>query len=355
MKNLKIEATSISPIHIGSGDIYEPINFIIDDNILYYFKEEDFFNSLNSQQQKTLMNIIEQMKNDSFIKIHKFVKEHKEVAKKIAKIKVATSKGISQKYNNVAGRISNIEARNIRVFNKFEIQRTQRKQFKTKSGKYLEVGYIPGSSLKGAISTAYQEYIYHKEGERNWKNKFQNRRVEENIFKNVKISDSKIKAYKDLKIGFSLNKERFEDDKTGPSTFIEVLNSGNKFIFDMSLNGFEIKDFINSCNNHYKPIFDSLFDEEYEATGEYLSNNFKKYQNLKLKPNQFLVRVGKHSGARTVTIDGIRDITVRENKTKKVQETEETTVWLFGDNENQNQNLLSFGWLLCEIIEEKEL
>jgi len=34
MKHLQLKLTALTPIHIGSGEIYEPTNFIIDNNIL---------------------------------------------------------------------------------------------------------------------------------------------------------------------------------------------------------------------------------------------------------------------------------------------------------------------------------
>ncbi len=61
------------------------------------------------------------------------------------------------------------------------------------------------------------------------------------------------------------------------------------------------------------PIFNSIFspktDGKEEFVYKYLEDNFyDKYRNFKLKDNQYIIRVGKHSGARAVTIDGLRQI-----------------------------------------------
>ena len=144
---------------------------------------------------------------------------------------------------------------------------------------------------------------------------------------------------------------------------------------------------------------------------------------INLNPNQFLLSIGKHSGARAVTIDGLRKILVKlaqisnkrdegndpdkrierlhkkshfenemiknlyanfnllDDKEKKVWKTgknflespselewlvkqrerltinailtEETTIWKFGTNKNSNK-LESFGWVLCEFIDEDD-
>ena len=363
MKNIKLKLTAISPIHTGSGEVYEPTNFIIDENskkqlVLYHFRDEDFFEALDKNKQQQFLKIINEMKEDSFVKIHKFIKENenKEIAKKISFLKVLVTKGIYEKYKKVIGQIVNLEGKgkNLKkVFNKFEIQRIQRKQLKSKNG-FAYVGYIPGSSLKGSISTAYREFIYKKYGERKLKELFEDVRNMEHLkFRFFKVSDSKTTKPKSI-IGFSLNKERFEDNNLGPSDFIEVLHKDSEYIVDISYDEKKINfdDIIKACNSHYEPIFDDMLDSENENISDYFSDEiYDYYTNLELKPNQFLLRVGKHSGARAVTIDGLRNISIKESKRRVIRnQTEETTTWLFGNSENSNKNLLPFGWMIAEVI-----
>ena len=353
MRNITIKATAISPIHIGMGEVYEPTNFVIDDNILYYFRSEDFFKELDKMGRDRFLNIVQNPKYDSFVQIHKLVKNNITKAKKIAFQKVPTTKGIQEKYDEVAGEKAHIESKNRYVFNKFEIQRIQRKQLKRKDGSYSKTGYIPGSSFKGAITTSFGEYLYHNN--RNEYNRFFNnpREIRNHLFKDFKVSDSKVTKIS-TKIGFALNKERFEDDTSGLSTFIEVINKDSQFLIDIKYDEKRINfnNIIQSANKHYKPIFDSMFNKEKEHIHKYIESEFfKKYQNLSLKENQFLLRVGKHSGARAVTIDEIRSIRVRESESEYLEnKSEETTTWLFGEEEDSLSNLLPFGWLLCEEV-----
>ena len=363
MANIKLKITALSPLHIGSGEVYEPTNFVIDDNILYEFRDEAFYEELAVIEKEKFMNIITDNTSDSFVRIHRFVKEHKAIAKKIAHIKVSVSSGLQNEYNKRVGSISQIEGKNRQVFNKFEIQRIQRKQIKTKDG-YANIGYIAGSSLKGAISTAYQEYIYKKEGQKVLKERFQSvgREINKNIFKEFKVADS-ITTKIGTKIGFSLNKERFEYDSNNPQnnlklhTQIEVLNQTSEFVVDINYGELNIREILSSCNSHYMPIFKSLLSNETngvdEYSNEYLSDKFyDAYRHFQLKENQYLIRVGKHSGARAVTIDGMRKIkSLISSKPYKTEIREdETTTWLFGDNPNSNSGLLPFGWVLCEIV-----
>ncbi len=364
MNNIKLKLTAISPIHIGSGEVYEPMNFIIEDNYLYHFKDEDFFQALPDIKRKAFLNIINENRSDSFVRINKFVKENSPIVKKIAYQKVKVTDGIQKKYNLVIEKISQIEGKRgdySKVFNRFEIQRIQQKQLKAKDG-YSYRGYILGSSLKGAISTAYQEFIYKKEGKKARERKFlsKGRDINKNIFKDLKVSDSKITKI-GTKIGFALNKERFEYNFNEPknnlklATQIEVILPTSEFIVDIYYQNLDIKEILESCNSHYLPIFKSILsnktDGKEEFINEYLNDDFyDKYKDFEPKENQYLIRVGKHSGARAVTINGQRKIRVRKDKRNSEILDQETTTWLFGFNENSLNNLLPFGWVLAEIL-----
>jgi len=359
MANIKLKVKAISPIHIGSGEVYEPTNFVIDKNYLYYFNDEDFFQALDSSKQKRFLSIVSETKNDTFVKVHKFIKDNIDIAKKVYTLKVGTTNGIQKAYNQKIGQIVQIEGRGgnlSRVFNKFEIQRIQRKQQQTKEG-YTYYPYIPGSSLKGAISTAYREFIYKKFGQQKMYELFEDKRkIKDHIFGHFKVADAIVKA-QGSKIGYSVNKERFEDDDTGPHNLIEAMSKGSSFVVDISYdeNKIDFNDIKTACNNHYKPILDSMIEQDnqdYTDVGFFFSDEYiKTFKELKIGKNQFLVRVGKHSGARAVTIDGLRDISIKESKYKTLHhQKQETTTWLFGDDAESIEDLQPFGWLLCEII-----
>jgi hypothetical protein len=95
-----------------------------------------------------------------------------------------------------------------------------------------------------------------------------------------------------------------------------------------------------------------------EWTNEYFSDEFyEKYKDFTLKESQFLIRVGKYSQARAVTIDELRKIKVkvsgggaRKKPNKWETLDQETTTWMFADTLNSLGGLLPFGWVVCEII-----
>ena len=52
MKKYYLKLTALTPIHIGTGEVYEPTNFVIDDGYLYEFDEVLFYKSLNEKEQQ---------------------------------------------------------------------------------------------------------------------------------------------------------------------------------------------------------------------------------------------------------------------------------------------------------------
>jgi CRISPR-associated protein Csm5 len=357
-KTYRLRLTALSPIHIGTGEDYEPTNFIIDDGYLYEFDEYKFYENLGQPQKERFNQIVASNKPDALFQIHALVKNNKQAAIKAATIKVKISNGIAKDYESKIGRAVQNEGKSgntTRIFNQFQIAKTARE------GNGSEV-FIPGSSLKGSISTALQEALYKVDKDK-LQEAFQNRNPTLNVMKNVLLSDAK-SLKSSSAIGFSNNKERFEDDELGPTNKIEVISSTSSFEATLSFKDLQpyadisMQDIVTSCNTHYYENFVSMFREG-DMTYEYFTEQFyNDYINFKPAKNQFLLRVGKHSGARAVTIDGMRKVKIHvsgggKNRKPHVWETrdEETTAWLFGSTDGATQNLLPFGWLLCEPID----
>jgi len=377
MQTIKLKLTALTPIHIGTGEHYDPTNFVIDKGYLYEFDEVEFFKKLDKKQKEEFLKAVESTKDESLFQIHRIIKNNKEKAIESSYHKVQVSSGIEKAYENKIGRAVQIEGgrriKQRKVFNQFLIERTIRLSNSHKV-------YIPGSSIKGAISTALQELIF-KRNKKLYSQLFENLSPSENFMKEVSISDTiPIKTYS--VIGYALNKERFEDENLGPKNIVEVIFSNEKqnSIFETTLTlkdefcslpyQTDIKEIQKAANEHYYPIFEQMLNGYAyfkgktvdDFTNEYFSGMFyEKYKDFKLKENQFLLRVGKYSQARAVTIDGKREIRVKisgggpKRKPNRWETLDqETTSWLFGFNENSNNNLLPFGWILCEIVEIKD-
>lgn len=167
--------------------------------------------------------------------------------------------------------------------------------------------------------------------------------TEQNLFKDLLISDSQEFAQTYIDKAQNIKRKK---DKEGLTAMLEVIseaNAENSFILSIKDNAkFSIKDLAKACNDHYESIFDSILDDEnvLRTDKEYISNKFLDLcENLKINENQFLLRVGQHSGARAVTVDGIRQIKLIQGRGKSTISDEESTIWLI--------NKKPFGWILC--------
>jgi len=366
MKKIKLKLTALTPIHIGTGESYEPTNFVIDNGYLYEFDEFKFFEDLDEKQKKEFLIAVESKSNDSLFRVYRIIKNNKEIAKKHYIHKVQVSKSVENAYKNKVGRVVQQEGGRKKprtnIFNQFAINKTSRltNGFKV---------YIPGSSLKGALLTAIDEFIYKKDLGL-WRKLFNDCMPYNDFMKSISVADSTpIKTFSI--IGWAVNKERFEDDKLGPSVLLETIYSdiNHKSQFETTIdlkNEFcdleyfmDIKEIQKACNEHYLPIFRQQFNSKAlfkgrrvdEWTNKYFSKSFyNKYKNFQLKDNQFLIRVGKYSQARAVTVDGMRRVKVKISGDRWKTLDQETTTWMFSLNEKSETGLMPFGWVLCEIL-----
>jgi len=344
MKHYKITMKLLSPVHIGTGKDYEPINYVMHKRLvtkqngsqseqafLYNFDEMDFFNALDQAKQKEFSDCA-----SNIFALHKFIKQNKITAQKVAFCKIPTSKNrCFTKYEENLGKAVQKEGGGKKVFNQFVIAQT----FKNPN---THKAIIPGSSIKGAISTAYQELLYKKY--KNYKDVESQmlKPNEQNLFKDLLISDSQEFAQTYIDEAKNIKRKK---DKEGITAVLEVIsdtNAENSFTLSIKDEAkFSIKDLANACNDHYESIFDSiLHDENVLRTGSVSDKFLDLCKSLQINENQFLLRVGQHSGARAVTVDGIRSIAIMQGKGKDPKfEKEESTIWLI--------NKKPFGWILC--------
>jgi CRISPR/Cas system CSM-associated protein Csm3 (group 7 of RAMP superfamily) len=316
-KTATLKLTTLSPIHIGTGDVFEPTNSVIGvdkgNRFLFTFNEGEFVRELaKNGRSEALLNA-----SSSISGISQFFKrdENFKIIRKIFK------EAIWIKGKKVDG----------------DIYRT------SKNGQAK--AYIPGSSLKGSIATA----LMTKKYEGDWEETKRLFGIDGQIFKNFRISDSKI--IKSVSFISSSNLvPRVEDaDRTPLPLSLEAINKGSEFHFKIQYReiGFTLNEILNSLTKHYQHILES-------------DDLIRKFQpKVNLGKEQYLIRVGKYSGRSSVTVqearydrmDEIEEELKHERDDRKVAKLEkelksledETTTRLFQGNE-------PFGWAILEVI-----
>ena len=190
-KNYKIKLKPISPIHIGTGEAYEPLNYVIDRGAddkyyMYVFDEFEFFKKLDEKSKDEFMKIMDRSSNISLLKLQSFIKNRMALAKNLHYRKILVSKDFGKEYIEKAGKIVQIEKDAQEIINKLLVE-------KTFISPNLKKAIIPGSSLKGAIATAFWEMkVIDEEQQYNDVKKVMSATNKKNPFFHLLISDSKI-------------------------------------------------------------------------------------------------------------------------------------------------------------------
>ncbi|RMF43359.1 MAG: hypothetical protein D6751_10535, partial [Deltaproteobacteria bacterium] len=119
---------------------------------------------------------------------------------------------------------------------------------------------------------------------------------------------------------------------------------------------FDIEDIVAACNRFYRPIFDrelALLRQRGFVDADWANRIERLLQRLQPAfdaRRTFLLRVGRHSGAEAVTLEGVRSIRIMKGRGEKPGWSDSPkTLWLAGYERQAQRNLLPFGWLLVEI------
>lgn len=373
---LNIRLHILSSVHIGCDDAYEPTSFFIDVNEkkLAEFDEVNFFKSLPDEDKRKFMSICAEGNIASILKIYKFISNKSEQIKRKKIIKV--SDDFINHYKEVLRLVEKDEKNIKQNLNKFIINRTA---YSPQSG----LPYIPGSSLKGALRTAYLNKLVKDKDIKGYRGKAKDLEFEllgggfaKDPFRMIKVSDlflsEESSGSEDMHTGivYAVNKKKKKSkyEASGPFQIVETIKEGS--IFEGTINiqkpedtadikkPIEKKEFLNAINNFYKPAFNAE-NKIIKEIRENLSSLHKivdvikeKFRD-KLGDTACLVRVGRHSGAEAVTIEYNRNIKIMQKKGVPSEwKDHATTIWLASNDRkpSDNSELTPFGWAIIELI-----
>lgn len=139
----RLHLTPLSPIHIGCGEDFEPTNYVIDDGLLYGFDPSRA--ALNDLQRNKLTEVA---RRGSLPGIQRFFRDNASSFKPHAHVVMPVCSGVARMYEQRIGKAANVEASGNQVFNQLEIERH------VYTGA-LQQPFIPGTSFKGALRTAW--------------------------------------------------------------------------------------------------------------------------------------------------------------------------------------------------------
>ena len=233
LNHFYLKLTALSPIHIGTGESYEPTNFVIDKGMLYEFDEMLFYKSLSEVDKKALNN-----KMNDWLQIIEFYKTKKEEAKQISFFECPVSTEVQKKY----------DAKNP---NQLIINRTLKNPNTHRT-------VVPGSSIKGMLDTVLGIYPPKSSNEERQK---------------LSISDALL-VDGDVEIGFSYRIHRVTKGDGKIPQMVEVIQADSSFVLSIKTKHTfqELQKFMKTYHAERK---NSIYQEDEKS---------------------FIARIGKYSG-----------------------------------------------------------
>lgn len=393
LKEHKLHLTPLSPIHMGSGEDFEPTQYVIEKGFLQLFDPSNLALPQGLRAQllqlaaRSLPLAKESSKRDNkamapfisyILGLHDWFKHNSTVIARSAYHYVALSPIVAKEYEIAFGKARNEGE----AINQFEIERAA---YHPITGAV----YIPGSAFKGMVRTTWLEHLATKEKskitqlrpgknlgkeyERELLNGFEKDPMR--LFKPGDFMPQGNNVYSVVQYSINKYKKQPEDatkDPMGLKVRRECIVEGQYRAFCSStvlqqtlgkipVSQLSIRELAKKCNQYYLKRFHQecslmmnrgfLNIDWWQSTKALLSALDSKLQAGDL----MLVRLGKNTGAESKTDDQFASIKIMQGKNKEHKfEKQTTTLWLASDGDTRG-DMLPFGWALVEIDPEENL
>ncbi len=390
-----LHLTPLSPVHLGTDEDYTPTQYVIEDDALFEF-DHRALTALPATDRAVLMRILEGRPQPRMLKqvqAYFFERRDRLIPEAVNVVKVCA--GVATLYRARVGRAANVESGGREVHNRLEIERAAYDPADRRL-------YVPGSGLKGAIRTALLDRRNagaplppDLRGDRHASRKLQERlfgysmrELHKDPMRLVQVGDCRWYGPDDLnsaEILFAVNRAKRPAARHGRETasraergglyqLLECLAPfrvrafrGTLTVIDVGAvaghpklpqRRFGFADIAAACNAFYRPLFDDelrrlhergLLDAEWRRTVTGLLDDPALRRRFETG-QAFLVRVGRHSGAESVTLNGVRSIRIKQGQGRPpAWEPAARTWWLAAAEEHDQAHLIPFGWVLAEL------
>lgn len=362
-KTYKVRLHVISPVHIGCDDAYEPTGFVVDRAKcqLIAFDPVEFVRGLTPEDRQKFLSICEKGTLASLVELYRFMDGRRSDATGRS---VSLSEGFLTAYDRVLKLTGERDIR--QELNKFVISRTS----------YLPVDnapYIPGSALKGALRTGWLNHLnrgkkHERPNAKTLESDLLGGTFAADPFRLVKVSDLLPVGQPETMIRFAVNKKKkpSKHEPHGPQQILEVIRHDRNALFEGIITlmapekGASIRNPLPvelSLFQNLSTFFQKEMDEEETMLkginlSAGLARKMREIFGERYLKEVFPVRIGRHSGAEAVTVEGGRNIKIIGKKGDPPKYgPHSTTTWLAGDTPKAPAGLQPFGWVALEVME----
>ncbi|HDD43806.1 MAG TPA: type III-A CRISPR-associated RAMP protein Csm5 [Candidatus Desulfofervidus auxilii] len=382
MKVIKIKLKTLSPVHIGSGESFTPDSFVIDQEskALLHFNPILFYEKINPKQWEELKKISEMKSISALVALYRFYNRNLDKIKAFSHKAYPVPQELVETYQRVLSLKSEKDI--YQSFNNMEINRTC-VEF------HSNQPFIPGSSVKGSLRTGYLEKLLKEKFSKekdihtlvdkymkkpldfeayilNILNEKEKLKLENDPFRFFKISDLRPENEVSTKILYQVNLKKTTFKRArGVSLPIEVIPEGSIFYGEIKIDTpadpqnyptFDLNKLLKGVKDHYREVL----KEELELCKKYsLKNPVLYIQQFELtaykNDKALLIKIGKHSGAEAVTLEGIRKIKIKTGKNSWQIASQPTTFWVASKKKKDVNGAQHFGWVYLEFLDIHEL
>ncbi|MDP2793436.1 MAG: RAMP superfamily CRISPR-associated protein [Sulfurisoma sp.] len=360
----RIGITTLSPVHVGCDEVFEPTGFVIADGLLHLLDPAVLAGALDDREKAQLIKLA--FEPDPIGPIQQFFKARRDRLAPLAAQTFDVAADIAREYEDKAGQPQARGGDGRPVYNLFPMARTA---FNPLDG----APYLPGSSLKGSIRTAWLSRLNRgqppQEDEKRNPAKLQQRllgyapgKFENDPFRHLHVADAHAdpeRTAPPTRIAYAVSKKKRISERGSPElkVYLETVREtlADAFRGELRFTGGRIDwaGLCDACNAFYRPQLDAELDHPQFAP--LLATDWRQLisgllgdelNDLMAAHQGFLLRVGRHSGAESVTLDGVRSIKILGAKGEPPSYRANTTEKRFASATRAAQNgLLPFGWI----------
>jgi len=375
--------STLSPVHIGCGEVYEPSGFVIHEDLLHVLDPADLAESLSDSERKRLAAMADQ--RDPIGAIQRFFRDGAARFAELATQQVAVAGELAREYATKAGRPTQRDPGGEATYNSFQFARTAFRPFDG-------TPYLPGSSLKGSIRTAWLHHLNadspltpaEEKDKKGAARSLEQRllgytagKFENDPFRHLALADAhpeEDSTPPPTRVLYAISKKKRpprDDERPSPElkVFLETIPEAlpASFLGELRFGpGATIRweALCDACNGFYRPqleaelqhpVLGALLDRDWarlisRLLGEELGELIQARQG-------FLLRVGHHSGAESVTLGGLRSIKIlgpRVNGRQTFDFRPNTTEKRYASlTRAGDSGLLPFGWIWVDACDDR--
>lgn len=351
---------TMSPVHIGCDDVYEPTGFVMDESArqIIVFNSFAFIADMPSADREKFSTICEKGTVSSILEIYQFLKNRPADGRR-----VSACEDFIKHYNKTLAMPLGNENRIQQELNRFSIPRTA----------YLtedQRPFIPGSSVKGALRTAYLNLSAQKhkssgtsdprmKGADLEKKLMDYSGIQDDPFRMVKVSDFSPVGDIQTRIVYGVNEKKRPSVNAarGIPLIFEVIMPGAEFSGIIS-----VEQPLKQAGIRQPVALDRLLESATRFYGKEKAREDRELEIIGVEPlpqtdnGGNLLRFGRHSGAESLTIEGFRSIKIMgANRQPPKYKDKATTLWLSSDLKKPaiKKNLQPFGWTAIHALSDE--